>query len=458
MKTRIVLYICLFFLLCVGLVYITQRKQTPTGLSRGIRTHTVEEIYEEDHNLELLEREIVDLEEAGAQTVVGFIEKVCSESGIIDAQEWEHAMLAEPIVLHDICGLPIIYKFPVIKDENEVIGYINVAANKCLGTNIISFEKPTIAMNPDEIMDNIITKVHEENREIEIRDIRFVVYNGFTNIGVAVTTFNPATDKETTKVYDKDDHEPISDETLISTLKEIIKYDLGSIEERLEKWEGDDQYAYLIIDKLINYGFDIRNAFFRPLDQHEWQTVKEKASLATKSTWKTIDISRCKLYKQLTNDFCARAVLQMFNHYYLGKPMYNQYQIDKQLNIWGWTDKTWPNTLGKYLTNITKLKTWAYGLIDPLKKGSCDSTFFWTAFNYEISNNRPFALVTGSTKDTAHIVFVVGMMEKDKDLGYVVFKEKYLGVYDSGTNSIYEAKVWNDYVISYGQTGYITAE
>ena len=180
MKKRIFVYGVLALLLTVCLVYIAVEKQKPTGLARGIRTYSTEEIVEEPDQRRLMEvereeyeledeiikREVVDIEDAKMQAVVGFVEKVCSESFIVDAEGWEYSILGEPIVLHDLCGLPLIYKFPVIKDENEVIGYINVSANKCLGTDIVSFEKPIEVIDQEDLMDNIIAKVHEENEEI----------------------------------------------------------------------------------------------------------------------------------------------------------------------------------------------------------------------------------------------------------------------------------------------------
>ena len=84
-------------------------------------------------------------------------------------------------------------------------------------------------------------------------------------------------------------------------------------ERRMEFYQWDQQWALQVETKLQRLGVDLSKLGFAPLDPREWDVAREALALSGEPAWKTVDLSRCKLYKQITGAY--RRVRDIARHY-----------------------------------------------------------------------------------------------------------------------------------------------
>lgn len=394
--------------------------------------------------------EPVDIETAAIQAAAEFVAKVVAEAGFVEG--WQHARLGTGSVLFDPNGEALFYEFPVILEE-RIQGRFKVAADSVLGVSVLTMEGEGRELTPEEIIPFAIDALREQRGEIEVVGAWPVIIRGL-QLGIAVAGIDQDSGREVVVTVDADSLTEVPGRDLRSTLAAIGE---DEIEERLQRWEADNAFATELVERLAEYEVDLAQIFEAPFDPTQWNMAAAAVAQLNTASWHTVDLTRCKLYKQIAKDGCARAVLQMLNHFHLGGPKHSQSQISTILNAWGWGNNSvdWYMPFLKYLKKYTVLPGSYYVNIDP--KVGPGST--WMEMALQIDGNQPFApYEVFVTWNTAHIMFAVGYIEEDKEVfGGHVFEEKWLGLYDpaGGTLCI---KLWNGSMMSYQLEGYVVAE
>jgi hypothetical protein len=232
--------------------------------------------------------------------------------------------------------------------------------------------------------------------------------------------------------------EKIPPEEIYSTLSEIPEYE---IDNRVRACTQEKSFAGSLIDHLKNLGvYPLETLIYRPLNHAEWIDTMEVVNQHSKTTWKTVDLTRCKSYVAQEKDFCARATLQMVNYFYTfykGGQEESQYAIDRKLNNWGY-EKHWQQAFFKYLTQETGLSQPVLDFASPDKK--------WLRMRSEIDANRPFVALWDTNRipnHPGHMNFAMGYKEVEPYGGVgPPMRNKYLGIYDTDGRVDWDKIYW----------------
>lgn len=392
--------------------------------------------------------EVVAMETARLQAASEFVVQVAA--GAFVTAGWENARLGEPVVLYDPIWHPLYYEFPVLSGTRSV-GFIKVAADSVLGTDVVSMERRSHDQSLEEMRGGAVEAFYAEMSGME--ELLVVVpmtYRGL-EMGFALVYHDPGSGYLGVRIFDADTSEHVPLDAVRSTYLELPE---DQFEQRMEKWEYNTTYAHLLAESLAERMIDLEQLHLTAYTPNQWETAKNAVAQISQSIFKTVDLSRCKLYQQQNNIFCARACLQMFNHFHLGTPKHSQTVIDQILNSYGWTGG-WENAFMKYLTVTTGLN----GCYEIKVNKNTDYSFPWMDMTTEINANRPFAVHEEFVSlNTAHIMFAMAYELNEKEVfGGIVFTERWLGLYDPA-GSVCMVKVWNDTILSYAQLkGYIVA-
>jgi hypothetical protein len=387
----------------------------------------------------------IEAESARRSAAAEFVFHALRPSFVTDG--WRSATLGQPVTIFDPNGTPLYYEIGVYEGE-RVLGAVTAAADDSLGTDVIAFRRGARARSLDKAAAEAAALTAREKGHVEIRRVWPVAYRGQT-VGIAVAFLDTASRREGVSTFDVETMARVTPEDIRSTLWDIPG-DENSL--RIKCYDRDRLWSVEVESILDHAGVRLRKLEVAPLDAREWAIAEQMLVAAGTPTWTTVDLSRCKLYKQTTATFCARATLQMFNYFWLGSSLHTQNQIDAALIGYGW-NSDWKAAFKLYLAYSTKL--WTSKSID---KGQKAYDTMWTEMCQEIDADRPFAIhEVYASKNTAHIMFAMGYLEEDKDVFGMLFTQEWVGIYDPA-GSVYEQKLFNDSVLSYAQfAGYITA-
>jgi len=371
---------------------------------------------------------MVSRREARLHAVADFLMNVSAEVPVTEG--WDGATLRRPSLIFDPSGEPLFYEFPVMVGD-ERVGRIKAAANKALGTTVVSLESGSREHTINEALSIAVDVVRvQHGYDIDIIDAYPMAYGGL-DLGIAVTYYDVHAGTELTDTLCISDFEKVPPERIRSTLAAIPEYE---IESRVYEWCKDNKHGWCLKESLNEAGlYLVRTLKSRPLTPAEWVAAKQVVKQYSKPTWQTVDLTRCKSYVDKEKDFCARTTLQMVNYFYKfykGGQEENQYSIDKKLKNWGYDEDGWRQAFFKYLTQET-------GLSQPvLHFAGPDKT--WLRMRCEIDANRPFIALWSKYGDANfpdHMNFAMGYNEVEKTFGqaYAIntTKQKYLGIYDT---------------------------
>ncbi len=376
-------------------------------------------------------------------SAVGLVEQVLGENPLLAG--WEDAVLTSSWLYYDPIGQPLFYEVEV-EVNGEPAGRMKIGANAYLGTTVLSVESTPRPWSLITAVWASAAFVQGAHPDATILTGILVGYDGLKT-GVVIFYDEPGQGIGF-EVYDLSTLQLIPLPYIRSTLAAIpvIEY-----QQRWDSFLEDLLYVIEVDDLAMAEGLELAKVFAAPFDANDWNILEQvPGAQLTDEPHVMVDISRCKYIAQEEGDWCARAMLQMFNHYYKGGTIHTQTQIDSILNSWGW-DTAW--------TFATTLYLWIY-------TGQSDSGFnavtiktptatVWPKLAGEIDNDRPFGLYS-SPGPYAHISMDVGYQVTNKELpsgsvilgGDSTITEYWLHVYDPATGMI-SVKAWKENIMTY---------
>jgi hypothetical protein len=229
-------------------------------------------------------------------------------------ENWTGASIdTKPLELYDISGQKLFYQFSVYK-ENEVIGTIDVCAEKTLGPSIYDIKFDPEPYNVDEAMKKAKEIANTRYPDGKIKSTVMVVYS-YPKVGAMTTIKDKATGEEYRIFVDAYSLEEVQDnpinETRLGDLgvwslsETMLKNDL---EDNLKAWQESDNFTKSIEQMLTDEGFNTNAT----LTEQDIIKISSDATIKT-VTSKTLSVPA---YTQETDYYCVPASIKMLCEYF----------------------------------------------------------------------------------------------------------------------------------------------
>ena len=186
------------------------------------------------------EEHIVVKEKAFHHAITGLL--IHSYTGL---KEWKNAKVdSDPLLIYDLNGQPLFYEFSVIK-ANRKIGLMKIAANKVLGSSVITAELDPREWNLSDVQERIEKIISDKYPSMEITSIRLVCYD-FPKLGMFVILKEPKTKETKVRLL----FDILTIETVpleprsVWSLIERIKY--KDRPDNLARWESEDKLVQIL--------------------------------------------------------------------------------------------------------------------------------------------------------------------------------------------------------------------
>ena len=299
----------------------------------------------------------------------------------IDSQffeKWKGASIdPKPLEVYDINGKKLYYQFSVYKNNN-IIGKIDIGADKSLGRSVQLVEFDPIPFKTAEAMEKSVEIAKNNYPSGVIESTKPVVYD-YPEIGAMTVVKDKCTGDEHRIFVDAYTIEMVPDKPatetqrgVCSTYEQRLK---NGIDNNLNDWRESDNLTKSIKQEAINKGINISV----PVSEENIKKFSKNAAMVTTGFEKYLSVPR---YGQEYNNYCAAASGKMISAYY-GVTSYTQTQI---FNTMG-GDPSGCTLSGQL--NFYKSAQSSGGL------GKSGSTLVTSGFSFnnavsEIGYNRPF--------------------------------------------------------------------
>jgi hypothetical protein len=249
-------------------------------------------------------------------------------------ENWTGAFIdPNPQELYDINGQKLFYQFSVYK-ENELIGRIDVCANKSLGASVNNIVFDPEPFKAAEAMEISIEIAKSEFPDGKIKSTNMVVYS-YPKIGAMTVVKDQTTGNEYRIFVDGYTLDEVEDKTVNET-----EYGVWSLYDRLLKngmdnnlkdWDKSDQLTNSIEKAAANKRINLNSAV----------TKENMSKLSTYAVTKLIisNYLDVPLYGQETSYYCGPASCQMIGKYICDIYRTQNYIYDFQ----GWHDHNDPD-------------------------------------------------------------------------------------------------------------------
>lgn len=183
---------------------------------------------------------------------------------IIAYENWNGASVdPEPLELYDINGQKLLYEFSVY-ENNEVIGKIDVAANKTLGRPIQMIKPDPRPFNSTETMEKSVEVANNKYPDGEIKSTKMVAYHYDQDRG-AMTIIKDKTGNEHRIFVDAYTLDVVEDKPATETepgvwsgVSSIYEQRLEyGIDENLKEWQKIDEFTRSVEKEAANKGICI---------------------------------------------------------------------------------------------------------------------------------------------------------------------------------------------------------
>lgn len=227
-------------------------------------------------------------------------------------ENWTGASIdPKPLELYDIDGQKLFYQFSVYKNNN-LIGRIDVGANKTLGQSIQVIELTPILFSATEAMKKSIEIAKDEYPDGEIKSTKMVVYS-YPGIGAMTVVNDKTTGKEYRIFVDVYTLDEVEDKPATETESGVWSmYEQVSkkkIEENLKEWEKSNQLTKSIEQTAANKGVNINVA----VTGDNIKKLSTDTATASSGTSVYLDVPR---YGQEQHYWCTAACAKMISERY----------------------------------------------------------------------------------------------------------------------------------------------
>lgn len=227
-------------------------------------------------------------------------------------EDWTGASIdAKPLDIYDISGQKLFYQFSVYKDD-ELIGTIDVCADKTQGPSIYDVKFYPEPYNVDEVMAKAKEIATTKYPDGKIKSTVMVVYN-YPLVGAMTTIKDKATEEEyrvfvdacsLEEVQDNSiDEDRLGDPGVWSLYETMLESD---VEENLAAWEICDEFTESMEQLVASKGIDST-----ALSEEDIQVISSEITI--RSTSKTLSVPA---YQQENNYYCVPTSIQMLCEYF----------------------------------------------------------------------------------------------------------------------------------------------
>jgi hypothetical protein len=335
----------------------------------------------------------------------------------------ESGMLGEPLTLYDVNQHPLFYDYPVVGDEQVLLGRIRVAANKLVGTTVVAVGDEQVLLGRIRVAANklvgttVVAVIFPEGpwnlREAEqrVRSTAAESYPGWTiervlpvvhdvpRMGMMAVLSRPDSDETQTIVldFDQDSLVPIVEpaqrlnadlfaEGYVgwSLLKRNV---LEGKEQYLQSWEEDSDWASGMRDFYSDADFEDLDAL-REVRLDRLMNLERLRRVIRERVDCEVHIAPVRAYyKQSAIGYCTAAV---------GRMIASRYDVwHSEQHVAGLMGIPWPNP-GGYNNWATVQKELNY-YRKPIGLGKANSNVFssvsylqdWNNYKSEILAGRP---------------------------------------------------------------------
>jgi len=262
---------------------------------------------------------------AMVETVVTGVPSLTGGEGVLE--EWQAAMIGEPLTLFDINAEPLFYSFPVMK-EGSLVGRIWVSASKLVGSSVpVKKIGSPPWWNVEEASARLEELAAEQYPDWNIRAFHPVVY-AYPKIGAMAIVQNPRTGEEARLVIDMADWTVIPDAMEVELEEDIDGLApwfsfLDSIppeewSRRMERWSDDHLHVDNTYMELMRNGVDVDGLGGGPLPDDQWRMAWDVTRALTTCNVLITDgglpapggVTACG-FCQATNVYCCAATGRM---------------------------------------------------------------------------------------------------------------------------------------------------
>lgn len=225
----------------------------------------------------------VSLDVAFTHAAVAMVEAVATKAPSIIGregarEEWQEAIIGEPLTLFDINTEPLLYSFPLFR-KGTPVGTIWVSASKLVGPSVPSKKMgPQPSWNVEKAFARLEELAKEKYPGWEILSFYVVVYS-YPKVGAMAILQNPRTGEEARLIID------IADWTVIPYVEPKLRgigvwSFLDSIppeqwKMRVERWEADNDWTQKVTTELARKGIDLRDLREEPLLALKWKIIDD---------------------------------------------------------------------------------------------------------------------------------------------------------------------------------------